>query len=59
MFENKYAKLPDEPAITNVEIDPSSSTMHVIMVQYQSSTRKRSRFHSSKHNVSISGQHHQ
>jgi len=51
MFENKYAKLPDEPPppppappITNLDIDPSSST-NVVRNNgpVPSSTRKRSR----------------
>ncbi|CAF5143816.1 unnamed protein product, partial [Rotaria sp. Silwood1] len=31
MFENKYAKLPDEPPMpTNIEIDPSSSSVNTV-----------------------------
>ncbi|CAF1677278.1 unnamed protein product, partial [Adineta ricciae] len=29
LFENKYAKLPDEPPVTNLDLDPSPSTTAV------------------------------
>ncbi|CAF4152988.1 unnamed protein product [Rotaria sp. Silwood2] len=59
MFENKYAKLPDEPAIpVNVEIDPSPSSVSTVRNNgpMPSSTRKRSRNPSKNHsNMSNTG----
>jgi hypothetical protein len=60
MFENKYASLPDEPPVTNLEIDPSSSSVTTGRNNgpLPSSTRKRSRNSSKNHsNLGISGQH--
>jgi hypothetical protein len=56
MFENKYAKLPDEPPITNVENDPVSSVSTVRNNgPLPPSAGKRIR-NTSKNNVGISGQ---
>jgi hypothetical protein len=49
MFEDKFAKLPDEPAITNFDIDSSRNNNGLL------SARKRKRHSSSKHNSSIGG----
>jgi len=54
MFEDKFAKLPEEPAIINFDIDPSSSTTRNNGLLSQTSARKRKR-HSSKHNSSAGG----
>jgi hypothetical protein len=54
MFEDKFAKLPEEPAITHLDIDLSSSNVRNNGLLTQSSTRKRKR-HSSKHNSSAGG----
>jgi hypothetical protein len=54
MFEDKFSKLPEEPAITHFDIDPSSLTARNNGLLSQSSTRKRKR-HSSKHNSSAGG----
>ncbi|CAF3613857.1 unnamed protein product [Rotaria sp. Silwood1] len=57
MFENKYAKLPDEPPMpTNIEIDPSSSSVNTVRnngpipsSSSSSSSRKHSRNLSKNH----------
>jgi len=54
MFEDKFSKLPEEPAITHFDIDPSSLTARNNGLLSQSSTRKRKR-HSLKHNSSAGG----
>jgi len=51
MFEDKFAKLPEEPAIINFDIDPTSSNARNNGLL---SARKRKR-HSSKHNSSAGG----
>ena len=51
MFEDKFAKLPDEPAMINFDLDPSSSNVRNNGLP---SARKRKR-HSSKHNSSAGG----
>lgn len=53
MFEDKFAKLPDEPAISNFDIDSSSITARNNGLL---PARKRKR-HSSKHNSSAGGGH--
>ena len=61
MFENKFAKLPDEPAMSNVENDPlPSSVSHPVRNNgpVPSFTRKRSRISSKNHSHSgVTGQH--
>ncbi|CAF0868296.1 unnamed protein product [Adineta steineri] len=60
LFEDKFAKLPDEPAITHIDIDPLPTTSSTnarnngLMSSTSSTTRKRKR-HSSKHNSSAGG----
>lgn len=60
MFEDKFAKLPDEPAPTNLDIDPSNMRNNGLVPSSSSTTataaaaRKRKR-HSSKHNSSAGG----
>jgi hypothetical protein len=51
MFEDKFAKLPDEPPMINFDLDQSSSNARNNGLL---STRKRKR-HSSKHNSSAGG----
>ncbi|CAF1287230.1 unnamed protein product [Rotaria sordida] len=50
MFENKYAKLPDEPQTPTLDIDPSSVNTIRNNGPIPSSTRKRSRNPSKNHN---------
>jgi hypothetical protein len=59
MFENKYAKLPDEPPMTNMDVDTvSSATAARNNGPVPASARKRSRISSKNHsNLSLTGQH--
>jgi hypothetical protein len=50
MFENKYAKLPDEPPMTNMDVDTvSSATAARNNGPVPASARKRSRISSKNH----------
>ncbi|UJR31272.1 hypothetical protein I4U23_018772 [Adineta vaga] len=56
MFEDKFAKLPDEPPITHIDTDPpSSSARNNGLVPPSSSTVRKRKRHSSKHNSSAGG----
>ncbi|CAF1426806.1 unnamed protein product [Adineta ricciae] len=54
MFEDKFAKLPDEPPITHTDTDPTTSSSRNNGLGSSSAVRKRKR-HSSKHNSSAGG----
>lgn len=54
MFEDKFAKLPDEPPITHLDTDPPTSSSRNNGLGSSSAVRKRKR-HSSKHNSSAGG----
>ena len=55
MFEDKFAKLPEESSSTHLDIDPSPSNIRNNGL-LSSTARKRKR-HSSKHNSSAGGGH--
>ena len=56
MFEDKFAKLPEESSMTSTEIDPaiSNARNNGLVSSSTSKTRKRKR-RSSKHNSSAGG----